>query len=168
MSGITVTFTVTGPNARTATAVTDANGRAALSYAWAARGLDGIQASASGFTSTSLSALWVTPSLSLSTTPVSASFFTSNSCASGCEAFTTPATQVPVFLQTFPNLLFDPFAGMLGNNPTGVTSSTRPFTDIVLDASGASAGTIVAQGNGAQAGVGSLTGFAAGLPQRRS
>ena len=82
---------------------------------------------------------------------------------SGCKAFSTPSTQVPVFLQNFPNLVFDPFTGMLSNNNTGVGSTTRPFTDIVLNASGASAGTIVAQGNSAQAGVGSLAGFSAVL-----
>ncbi|HEY2012523.1 MAG TPA: hypothetical protein VGH38_03430 [Bryobacteraceae bacterium] len=50
---------------------------------------------------------------------------------------------------------------MLANNNTGVTSTTRPFTDVVLNASGAGAGIMVAQGNGAQAGVGSLSGFSA-------
>ena len=156
VSGIPVSFTVTGVNPRTATAVTDANGHATLPYPGAARGVDSIQATASTFTSNALSALWVNPANPITTTPVTASFFTATSCPSGCEAFSTPATQVPVFLQNFPNLMFNPPAGMLG-----ITNSTRPFTDIVLDASGAPTGAIIAQGNSVQAGMGTLAGFSA-------
>ena len=83
-------------------------------------------------------------------------FFHAAACTPGCEAFTTLSSEQPVFTQNFPNLMFDPFAGMLAANPTGVGSGTRPFTDIVLDAGGAVVGTIVAQGNGSQAGTGSL------------
>jgi hypothetical protein len=57
--------------------------------------------------------------------------------------------------------MFDPFAGILASNATGVTSTTRPFTDIALNASGSPTGPIVAQGAGSQAGVSSLTGFSA-------
>ena len=94
-----------------------------------------------------MSALWVTPTSPISTTAVSGEFFPSTSCASGCEAFNIPASQVPVFLESFPDLLF--------------TSSTRPFTDVALDTTGASVGNIVAQGNSVQAGVGTLLGFSA-------
>jgi hypothetical protein len=156
VSGVTVTFTVTGANPRTATAVTDANGRATLPYTGAARGMDSIQAAASTFTSSALSALWVNPANPIATTPVTASFFTAASCPSGCEAFSTPATQVPVFLQNFPNLMFNPPAGMLG-----IANTTRPFTDIVLDAAGAPTAAIIAQGNSVQAGTGTLAGFSA-------
>lgn len=45
VAGRTVTFAVTGPNARTATALTDASGRATLSYSGAAAGADSIAAS---------------------------------------------------------------------------------------------------------------------------
>jgi hypothetical protein len=164
VAGVTVNFTAAGANVQTASAVTDGNGHAGFTYIGAARGTDTIQASTTangGFTSNSLSALWATPANPITTTPVAAEFFTASSCPSGCEAFTTPATQVPVFLQSFPNLMFDPLSGMLANNNTGVSSSTRPFTDIVLDATGAPTGVMVAQGNSAQAGVGSLAGFSA-------
>jgi len=43
----------------------------------------------------------------------------------------------------------------------GVTQQTRPFTDVVTDPSGLFAGTVAAQGNGYQAGVGGLQNFSA-------
>jgi RHS repeat-associated protein len=150
VSGVTVTFTVTGANPRTATATTDAAGHATLSYTGTVRGLDtAIQAAANGATSNSLSAAWVNPATLVTTTQVSGQFFPATTCASGCEAFNTPSTQVPTFLQNFPNVMFD--------------AGARPFTDTVLNSAGNSAGTVIAQNPGAQAGVGSLAGFAAVL-----
>jgi hypothetical protein len=150
--GVTVTLAVTGANARTVTAVTAANGVASLSYSGATRGADAIQASANSVASNSLSALWVGPSTSFTTTPVTGEFFTAASCPSGCEAFTTPKTQVPAFLQTFPDLMF---------NPAGTTSTTRSFADLILGPTGASTGSILAQGNGHVAGAGDMLGFSA-------
>src|SRR5258708_7332222 len=49
----------------------------------------------------------------------------------------------------------EPVAG----KDSSVSVNTRPWTDVVTDANGNSAGTIVAQGNGYQAGAGSLTNF---------
>ena len=157
VSGLSITFAVTGVNPRTATTVvTDATGHASFSYTGATRGADSITASGTNLTPIALSALWLAPALPITTTPVTGEFFTATSCPSGCEPFNTPATQVPVFLQTFPNLMFNPPAGMLG-----VANTTRPFTDIVLDGSGAPTGVILAQGNGHQAGAGDLVGFSA-------
>ena len=152
LPGVTVTLAVTGANARTITAVTNTNGVASLSYTGATRGADAIQASANSVASNSLSALWVSPSTSFSTTPVTGEFFTATSCPSGCEAFTTPKTQVPAFLQTFPDLMF---------NPAGTTSTTRSFADLILGPTGASTGSILAQGNGHVAGAGDMLGFSA-------
>jgi RHS repeat-associated protein len=146
VSGQTVTFTVTGANPTTRTATTDANGRAALTYTGAARGVDTIQASALIFNSNSLSAAWVNPATLVTTTQIGGQFFPSTTCGSGCEAFNIPSTQVPTFLQNLPDLSF-------GN--------TRPFTDTVLDGAGNSAGTIVAAGNNVVAGNGTLAGFSA-------
>ena len=150
--GVTVTLAVTGANARTITAVTAANGVASLSYTGATRGADAIQASANSFTSSLLSALWVSPSTSFTTTPVTGEFFTAASCPSGCEAFSTPNTQVPAFLQTFPDLMF---------NPAGTTSTPRSFADLILGPTGVSTGSILAQGNGHVAGAGDMLGFSA-------
>jgi hypothetical protein len=75
---------------------------------------------------------------------VTGSFFAATSCPSGCEVFNTLSTQTPAFTQSFPDILFD--------------SNARPFSDTILDASGAPVGTIVAQGNNLQAGAGTLLG----------
>ena len=70
---------------------------------------------------------------------------------------------MPIYFQIFPNLIFVPFSGMLANNDTGVTSATRPFTDVALDVSGTPSGILVAQGNGARPGLDSMAGFSAVL-----
>src|SRR5262249_2549296 len=51
--------------------------------------------------------------------------------------------------------------GMVPNNNTGVTNTTRPFTNIVVDGAGVITGKLTAQGATAQAGIGSLNGFSA-------
>ncbi len=94
------------------------------------------------------------------TTAVHANFFASDQAATAFTA--TPATP-PAFTQTFPNIAFDPPVGVIANAPAGVTSSTRPFTDVTLDPAGAPTGKIVAQGNGHQAGSGDLTSFQASM-----
>ncbi|MBZ5729371.1 MAG: Ig-like domain-containing protein, partial [Acidobacteriia bacterium] len=165
MSGIAVTLNVTGVNTKSLTATTDSDGHATFSYTSTVRGSDTLRAGTTGNSSTSsaLPVFWVSPVANISTTTVTGRFFHAAACTPGCEAFTTLSSEQPVFTQNFPNLMFDPFAGMLAANPTGVGSGTRPFTDIVLDAGGAVVGTIVAQGNGSQAGTGSLAGFSAVL-----
>lgn len=147
VSGITVTLTVTGANAQTKSSVTGSNGQAIFTYTGTVRGTDSLQSSSGSFTSNTLSVNWINPVNPITTTAANAKFFTATNCASGCEAFATPTTQTPVFTQIFPDILF--------------TGNTRPFTDTVVDSSGATVGTIVAQGLGSQAGVGTLLGFSA-------
>jgi hypothetical protein len=75
--------------------------------------------------------------------------------------FTATSNSTEIFLQTFPVINFNPPSGTIPcSNNTGVGVSTRPFTDVVPQADG-SCLTIPAQGNGQQAGVGTLGNFQA-------
>jgi hypothetical protein len=72
----------------------------------------------------------------------------------------TPAT-VEEFRQSFPVINFNPPTGTIPcSNNTGVGIRTRPFTAVVPQLDG-SCLTIIAQGNGKQAGVGTLGNFQA-------
>jgi hypothetical protein len=64
-----------------------------------------------------------------------------------------------VFDQAFPTINFNPPGGTVPGNTSGVDMYTRPFTDITTDLNGNFTGTIVAQGNGYQAGIGTLSSF---------
>ncbi|HLK66747.1 MAG TPA: malectin domain-containing carbohydrate-binding protein [Bryobacteraceae bacterium] len=148
ISGASVTLTITGANAQTLTGTTDATGTATFTYTGTVRGADTLQASTTangGATSGTLPVFWLHPTNSMTTTTASARFFTSTSCASGCEAFGIATTATPVFTQSFPDIQF--------------LNNQRPFTDTVLDNSGNAAGAVTAQGSGSQAGVGTLAGF---------
>jgi RHS repeat-associated protein len=156
-----VQFVVGGANAITGTGTTGANGVATFSYTGYESGLDTVTATAlaGGFQigSNSSTVNWVRPIQPVSSTPITGMFFTSL-----CEGyFCTPPTQQPVFTQNFPTINFDPPVGTVPGNTTGVDIITRPFTDVVTDLNGNSIGTIVAQGNGVQAGVGTLFEFQA-------
>jgi RHS repeat-associated protein len=77
--------------------------------------------------------------------------------------FNTSQLSQPAFSQVFPSLYFNPFPQhftVACSNDPGVMTETRPFTDVVQNADG-SCGTIAAQGNGKQAGVGTLFNFEA-------
>jgi len=65
----------------------------------------------------------------------------------------------PVFTQQFPVVAFNGYTQPC-SNATGVTNTTRPFTDVIQNPDG-SCSTLVAQGNGQQAGVGNLYQFEA-------
>jgi YD repeat-containing protein len=159
--GVAVTLTITGVNAGTVTRTTDATGSVSLTYTGAVRGSDNVQATTSGsgsIPSASLPVFWIQPANSITTTTAVGQFFPSTTCTSGCEAFAIPNSATPAFTQNFPNLMFDPPAGMLA-----IANDTRPFTDVVLDFSGAPAGVIVAQSTTGQAGMGALNGFSAVL-----
>src|SRR5437870_5300589 len=152
---------VTGVNATSGNATTDATGTATFTYTGANSGTDTVTASYTGQNSNSVNVSWLVPAQPISTGPVLARFF-SNSGNSG--PFNTPPTATPVFTQTFPNINFNPLSN--SNNPipgnnSGVGTSTRPFTDVITDANGYFTGTIVAQGNGLQAGLGNLAQFQA-------
>ena len=72
-------------------------------------------------------------------------------------AFDTSQLSNPVFTETFPVVDLNPPASaqVSCSNSTGVDENTRPFTDLVPNPNG-TCSTIVAQGNGQQAGVGDL------------
>src|SRR5262249_52403954 len=134
-----VQVTVTGANPMTATATTDGNGVAIFRYVGSAAGTDTVTASASsGPVSNSVPVTWVVAPPRLSTSPVSGRFFSND----GSGVFNPPATQQPVFAQTFPGIDFNPAAGTVPGNTSGVTNLTRPFTEVMTDPNGNFAGTI--------------------------
>jgi RHS repeat-associated protein len=75
------------------------------------------------------------------------------------STFVAQPGDTPAFSQTFPNIQFDPVQGSIQYTPSPVGPSTRPFTDVTTNEAGLFTGTIQAQGNGAQAGVGNLASF---------
>jgi RHS repeat-associated protein len=155
ISGVTVSFTVTGANSTSGNGTTDATGTATFTYTGANSGNDTVQASYAGNNSNTSSITWLVPSQAVSTTTVYGRFFTSD----GCGCFDTLPTATPAFSQFFPTIDFNAGSAVPGNNVAG--GGTRPFTDVVTDINGNFAGTIVAQGNGYQAGVGALGTFQA-------
>src|SRR5438876_7258267 len=69
----------------------------------------------------------------------------------------------PAFSQRFQFLYFNPFPQhfqLACSNDPGVTTDTRPFTDVIQNPDG-TCSTVKAQGNGQQAGLGSLFNFEA-------
>ncbi len=76
-------------------------------------------------------------------------------------AFTATPTDTPIFEQAFPAIVFNPAAGTIPAQPAGIDDTTRPFTNVAIAANGRATGTVVAQGNGEQAGVGDLVEFQA-------
>src|SRR5579864_2330143 len=161
VSGTTVSFAVTGANSVTGTAVTNAGGVATFSYSGAKSGADTVTASATfnsnQIQSNTASVSWITPTQQISTTTVNALFFASD----GSGSFDTLKTATPVFTQNFPTINFNPPSGTIPGNTSNVGVNTRPFTNITTDLNGNFTGAIVAQGNGLQAGVGTLFTFQA-------
>jgi RHS repeat-associated protein len=157
IAGEAVTFTVAGANNTSGTVTTDANGLATFTYAGVKSGNDTIQAAAnvSGeqVTSNSVSAVWIVPAEPVSTTGVVGQFFfyDPQTDAGGAGAFNTPPTATPAFTQVFPNICFNPPNGTIPGN-TSIGVGTHPFTDVTTDENGNFTGTIIAQGNGYQAG----------------
>jgi RHS repeat-associated protein/uncharacterized repeat protein (TIGR01451 family) len=161
LPGVTVHFAVSGPNATTGEGMTGADGTVAFTYTGANNGFDSVQATAvidgTVFESNTATIHWVTPTQTVTTSTIWGRFFT----ADNSGIFKTPPTQAPVFGQAFPSINFNPPAGTVPGNTSGVGVNTRPFTNVTMDLNGNYAGTIVAQGNGFQAGVGSLHNFSA-------
>lgn len=152
-----VQFTATGANPGSGTGTTGAAGVATFTYTGTAAGTDTVQATSGAAVSNTASVSWIIPVQSISTSPLLARFFFSN----GSGVFNTPPTATPVFLQAFPTINFNPPAGTIPGNTSGVGVFTRPFTNVTTDLNGNFTGTIVAQGNGLQAGVDSLFNFQA-------
>jgi RHS repeat-associated protein len=93
----------------------------------------------------------------LATTAVTGRFYQASPDADGFTA--TPADQ-PVFAQEFPNIAFNPPELSVPGNQTGVGPAARPFTDVTVGVDGrANGGTLPAEGNARQAGVGELQAF---------
>lgn len=156
IAGLVVHFAVTGPNATSADAPTDASGAARFAYAGATRGDDTAQATATyrgtPLTSNTSKIAWVTPIQPVTTTTVLAQFFQAD-----CSGFfNTPAGTTPAFSQIVPTINFNPPAGTVPHNTSGVGVNTRPFTNITTDLQGNFTGAIVAEGNGFQAALGPL------------
>jgi RHS repeat-associated protein len=160
----TITLTVTGANPGTFTATTSLSGDAVFTYTGAHSGNDVAQAtfSAAGVTLTSntSSISWGAPLQPVAIGVVTGNFFPNpnDTCTFGADPSSTPA-----FNQQFPDILFNPATAMVPHNISGINTFTRPFTDLTVDVNGNYNGQIVAQGNGQQAGNGSLTNFYAEL-----
>ena len=154
-----ITFTVNGANSTSATVATDGNGVATFTYSGTNGGNDTIQASTTiggiNLTSNTVTAPWVVPSQPISTSAVTGEFFLSDNAG----GFDTPPDATPVFTQTFPVVNFNPPSGTVPGNTSSVDINTRPFTDVTTDSNGNYTGTIIAQGNGYQAGVGPMYTF---------
>jgi RHS repeat-associated protein len=154
--GTAVQFTVTGVNATSGNANTNSSGVATFSYIGTHQGADTVRATSGGSTSNIANISWITPVQIISTSTVLGRFFPGNS--NQCS-FNTAPTASPVFTQEFPTIDFNPPAGTIRGNTSGVGVNTRPFTDVTTDMNGNFTGVIVAQGNSRQAGVAPLDAF---------
>ena len=161
INGASVQFTVTGVNATSGNATTNSSGIATFTYNGANRGNDTVQAVSNGATSNTASVSWITPIKTISTTSILGRFFAPsvNECGNG--TFDAVPTAVPVFTQEFSTINFNPPAGTIPGNTSNVGINTRPFTDIATDQNGNYTGSVIAQGNGMQAGIGNLACFQA-------
>ncbi|MGZ5445178.1 MAG: Ig-like domain-containing protein [Thermoanaerobaculia bacterium] len=157
IGGAVVQFTVTGANPTTGSATTDAAGIATFTYTGTNAGTDTVQATSGTAVSNTATVHWIVPVQSISTSPMFARFFFTN----GSGVFNTPPGTTPAFIQAFPTINFNPPSGTIPGNTSGVGVNTRPFTNVTTDLNGNFTGTIVAQGNGLQAGVGTLFDFQA-------
>lgn len=157
IANATVTFTVTGANPTTGTATTNSSGVATFTYTGTHNGNDSVQATSGTAVSNTATVSWITPVQNISTSTIFARFFASD----GSGGFNTPPTATPAFTQTFPTINFNPPAGTIPGNTSGIGVNTRPFIDVTTDLNGNFTGTITAQGNGVQAGLGSLFTFQA-------
>jgi RHS repeat-associated protein len=155
-----VTFNITGANPGTGTAATDANGNAVFTYVGANAGNDVAQATvtAPGVTLNSNTAniSWGKLLQPIVTGPAQGNFYPN---PNGSCTFDIGPASTPAFGQNFPDILFNAPASAVPHDISTVTTTTRPFTDLTVDVNGNYNGTIVAQGNGLQAGVGSLSNF---------
>lgn len=155
IANASVTFTVTGVNTTTGSAVTNVSGIATFAYSGTHNGNDTVQATSGTAVSNNATVSWVTPVQNISTSTIFGRFFASD----GSGGFDTPTTATPAFTQSFPTINFNPPAGTIPGNTSGIGVNTRPFTDVTTDLNGNFTGTIVAQGNGVQAGVNTLFTF---------
>ena len=161
VANVTVIFTVSGANQYSGNAVTDANGRAVFSYTGYSAGLDSLIATATvksnALQSNAANINWVALAPPVSVSAITGQFFPSD----GSGSFDITPNTPPVFTQTFNAVLFNPPAGTVNGAPASIDVTTRPFTNVTTDANGSYTGAVIAQGNGYQAGQGSLAAFQA-------
>lgn len=159
LGSVLVDFVISGANPTTESAWTDASGQATLLYSGSRTGIDTVQAavlSPFALESNSASVSWVAAAGPVSVSAVTAHFFATSGSAT---TFSADPSDTPAFSQSFPSITFNPEDGLVGNDLSGVDPSTRPLTAVATDRNGNFAGTVVAQGNGVQAGVGALASF---------
>ena len=161
LSGVSAQFTVTGANPTTFSGTTNSNGLVSITYTGVNQGTDSVQATATDASGAQLqsntaSVYWVTPSQAVSTTTLWGRFYPNPSNAG---TFTANPSMTPSFSEGFPTIDFNPPSGTVPGNTSGVNEFTRPITDVTTDLNGNFTGTIPAQGNGYQAGVGTLNTF---------
>jgi len=157
LSGYTIEFNLTGAHTLNLTAQTDSKGLAQITYRGTQNGMDTVYASVNisdaQVTSNKANVAWVTPIQQISTTSVLGRFFYSYDYGT----FTAYPGQIPAFTQSFPTINFNP---PLGTIPGGYTSvDSRPMMNITTDINGRYTGSIIAQGNGLQAGAYGLYNF---------
>ena len=165
-----ISFSITGANPKSGTAVTDANGTATFTYTGFNAGTDSAQATftAPGVTiSSNASAItWLQALQPVTTTVVQGNFFRNDS---GICHFGVGPGSTPVFSQNFPDIMFNPDPAIFTSTPpfirpdsNGVVFniSTRPLTDVTTDGNGNPNGQLVAAGNGIAAGSDLISFFA--------
>ena len=126
LAGLSVSFTVSGPNAASANATTDSQGHANFAYSGAANGTDTITASATSgavtLQSNQATVDWITPVQQISTSTLWARFFP----ADGSGLFNVPPGTTPAFTMALPTINFNPPNGTVPGNTSGVNEFTRP------------------------------------------
>jgi RHS repeat-associated protein len=160
VSAAAIKLTITGPNVTSANLTTGPDGTATFTYTGSNAGTDTAQATLTGASGTlasnTASVIWSTPTAAIATSQIHGVFYPVDPESSMFLA--TPAS-TPAFAQDFPTVNFDPPGSAVPNDHSGVSYFTRPFTDVTTDLAGNYSGTIIAQGNGVQAGVDSMFGF---------
>jgi RHS repeat-associated protein len=161
--GVPIHLAITGPNATSADATTDAAGMASFPYVGTMSGTDEAQASGQGasgpLNSNTATAVWVVPDNLVSTIGVHGTFY---SAPLMTTAWTATPDMTPVWEQDFSSINFDPPRGSVPNSP--VTDSTTPLTDVITDPAGNYLGSLPAGGNGFSPG--GLTAFNTVLTDR--
>jgi RHS repeat-associated protein len=163
LAGMEIAFTVAGANATAGDAPTGANGVAAFTYTGDNAGVDTVTAAfvagADSVTSSPSTITWAAPTAPVA--PVSLSPVLGNFYAEPTSATTFVATPLstPAFAETFPDVAFNPPAGDVPDDRSGVGPTTHPFTDVTTDVTGAATGTQPAELGSERAGLGDLAAF---------
>ena len=157
-------LSVSGANTIATSEVTNSSGQATLSYVGVRGGTDTAKAFFGNgdrcINSNTATVTWTAHPAPIAMGPVQGNFYAEPGTA---QSFTATTSDAPLFAQQFPVVDFNPPAGIVPGNASGVGPNTRPFTDVTTNLAGGFTGTMVAQGNGVQAGVGQASTFDAVL-----